>query len=1333
MKQEASASPTTAAVVIDADEDDGECMAISDTSVHGAKPQALTADIGICGKCDDHAHQICCLLDTGSNVNLCSSALLKRMGCSSDMFTGTTKTNGVRLADGKNVMQQIGGVTLLCSTPSTKAPIKFIVVPTLAYDVVLGTSALTTLGIHICFSKGLNKPIVTSGHSVDVLEENGEDGQQDEAKKSKEEYWEQELNDGLLACGMSFEPIHPFISHVELDKTIAEEKDTEDDLNTVSFVDPLLISQKTPTKEARRSSPVLHQLPWATEDRPSSNWREALGRARSLERSLSLKEHISAQEALQSLFEEGHIELCEPEDINYYLPIHVVYKKESVSSATRLTVDGRKLNKYLRNGSLDGCLSLNHNLSVWRLSPTYVSLDLSRAFHAVKLSPKVRPFCGGYLYGCYFRWCSLPFGLCCSSSSLHQALLPILKSIPTDALIVWYVDDIGVTGKNITSLRKNETVVVQSLTRSGFTLQPKKRVSSIDSVGWFSHFGYNWYLDPQSSPICDDILALLPPPVKLLFEDKQLRLTKRQLLAAYATWYDSMGIFPSVGVRGRLNMQLANAEVTGWDDEVSPKHIDEFKSWCQAIIDCKPRVPRSLSGEYLFMFCDASEVAWSCVAYCPIYDVYHSTIQKDKPVQPLRGSGGVFGAAHSSWTIPKKELYSLFRACELLTDVYEAVRSLKINRSEWVLFSDSSITIYRIKSGRNDIKLSSLEARWVDYIRNTCIKLNVRLLHISSNNNLADAPSRGNIISSENFVHFKLSFLQSLLDGSALVEHCPNPIPKVGGSETIACAIIDDAATFDNAPSSEEDEAEETMARLDDFIGLKDVEAHQKQSTLYKDIRQWHEQGGHWSTYCSLPRSFLEREAPLYSLRDGILYRVTSVDATGVVYPKIALDHADKDFIYRVIDNIHHRMGHLGSDKFITLFEERYYCSRIKAIIKGRLKTCDPCQRIHAVRHHKKFWSRLRMKGLRPAQILAVDIMSMSTHGVDLSDARSPKYTCILTVTCAVSKYTWLRCLRSYTINEITKNLDILLGDIGYPVAFVFDGAGTQSPWTSKAQYQKLKAWAAKKAIKIAVLPPYAAGYAGWYEALHRFVRKALKADYLIGGDPRTWPERIPDYQLAMNGVPYSSQSSLCPLYLFYAYAGRLPCDLPPTTALQNSTILSTIDHLFNPAEQAFLTKLHEESVLMKKTQFDDYLRYWQKQKEVQQAALQRRFGAAQNPSFREGDMVLVYTPGQGEAPDFTGPYKIVEQLSDSTCRIEPVITQNLGGHGSRKDISHIQLFANLTRYFPRAADPNLTSWIQCPKCMTWHETDSLLVDRFRNTNSQFLCKSLGKRCCRTH
>ncbi|KAF4681748.1 hypothetical protein FOZ63_021147, partial [Perkinsus olseni] len=299
----------------------------------------------------------------------------------------------------------------------------------------------------------------------------------------------------------------------------------------------------------------------------------------------------------------------------------------------------------------------------------------------------------------------------------------------------------------------------------------------------------------------------------------------------------------------------------------------------------------------------------------------------------------------------------------------------------------------------------------------------------------------------------------------------------------------------------------------------------------------------------------------------------------------------------------------------------------------------------------------------------------MSPHGFDPADPRTRRYTSILTATCAVSKFTWLRCMHSYTVNEIIKNLDILLGDIGYPIILVFDGAATQTPWTTTSQYQKLKAWGAKKAIQIAILPPYARGYAGWYEACHRFVRKALQADFLTGSEPEAWPERIAHFQLIMNSTPYDSQSSLCPLYLFYAYAGRIPCDVPSDPTEDLSNLVSGVQHLLNPVEQEFLTKLHAESVAITKTQFSDYQLYWKKQKEIQQAALQRKYGAAQTPSFKEGDLVLVFTPSKERAcPDFSGPFRIVECISPSTCKILPV-----GGHSASKDISPIQLYANLT------------------------------------------------------
>ncbi|EEQ98124.1 hypothetical protein Pmar_PMAR002403 [Perkinsus marinus ATCC 50983] len=316
----------------------------------------------------------------------------------------------------------------------------------------------------------------------------------------------------------------------------------------------------------------------------------------------------------------------------------------------------------------------------------------------------------------------------------------------------------------------------------------------------------------------------------------------------------------------------------------------------------------------------------------------------------------------ASWSIPKKELYCLFKAVELMlalgTVTDEQYPELKVN-------------VNGLKAKHSKCQMTPLETRWLGFIRAACLANKWKVVHVPSASNLADGPSRG-ILPLTPFT-VTLADARQVVHGSPVVQYCPDESNNVKSEPTAIVAAISQVDDEDLLPDG-------VVQRLP--INYAEIKKHQQDDPILKEIRAWHENGQKWSVNFKLPRSFLEKEGPLYKIDDEnrLLYRITLADTKGEVQPRIAIAHggSNTDFINAIIDAAHNKYCHLGYPKLAEIIGAIYYIRHLQAMVKRRLSTCDPCQRVHAQIKHKRRFGRVRFKGTAPGQVMAVDHMLMT-------------------------------------------------------------------------------------------------------------------------------------------------------------------------------------------------------------------------------------------------------------------------------------------------------------------------------------------------------------------
>ncbi|KAF4653566.1 hypothetical protein FOL46_009102, partial [Perkinsus olseni] len=853
------------------------------------RPSALTAEFIFQQSGDLQAHNLLSLIDTGSTADLISLESVLNAGFVVSPWTGSYGT--IRMTESSAMLQPCGTVSLVVSTPKANATCTFYAVPRLTYPVILGVRSLSRLGIGIQYHPLSFKPVVTSGNT---------------------------LHDNILQPH-TIEPHPPQDAVEESVNLIVHDQDkTSPILSSMveqNFEDKMpieIITAEGTDKSKPTSSFQLRDLPWISDARPRPNLGEAIARSRSLERQLPVYQRALLQGTFQDLLSSRVLQVTSPSELRYFLPVRPVYKRgagTSLAVTVRLTVDGRKINGFLRAGSADSSSSIAHCLTIWRTSPFYRSLDLSSAFHGVSLSEEAQKYCGLALFGVVARWLRMPFGIRNAPATLFQVLSTLLSTIKMEWPPTMYVDDLGVIARTIEELDHNESTIVQTVQAGGFNFQDKKRVCSVESCGEFGQLGYRWRLADAVPHLRDQ--------------------------------------------NGSSNL----------DRTITDKQTEEFENWVEDY-----RQPQRLTH-------GSADEGESTTA-----------------VYPLRGIGGIVTQDMKSWSTPKLELYALYRACVLL-------------REEWQVFSDSAITVYRLKTGGH--KVSPVEAKWLGYIRRFCQEFRIKVYHIQSHMNLADGPSRGVSPPPPTHPSRLLQTLQALSDGRSLVTFDPEDQGPGPAQAQATLGGLNECAAVDGVGLEDDQEVP-----LGDAIHVdaNDLKRHQDQSMLARAIIGF--LGGIQSDKQSLPRSLLEREAPLYSLQEGILYRATYDSAKVALFPS-----EDPSFVDKLIDAVHERLGHAGPSKLVQVFTSRYYAPKLATLVRKRLKTCDCCQRINARRQHQKTWSRVTMRGMKPFQVFGLDHMIM-IDGRDETDGRTAPYKAILTLTCGVSSFTICRAVKTCTVKE---------------------------------------------------------------------------------------------------------------------------------------------------------------------------------------------------------------------------------------------------------------------------------------------------------------------------
>ena len=513
------------------------------------------------------------------------------------------------------------------------------------------------------------------------------------------------------------------------------------------------------------------------------------------------------QEVLMEYLKLGHAqlvtaeELCTPEALSYYLPMHAVYKHSSSSTKMRIVFDGScssstgvSLNDILAAGPTIQP-NLDQILVRFRAYGIALSADITKMYREVVLSSEDRQLHR-------FLWRPHPsepvavycmnrvtFGITSSPYVAIRTLHQIAKDFSTpDSIIThhiqqsFYVDDMLAGGEEVSSVIKLYEDMRATLLKGGYALK-KWRTSS------------------------DEVLQRIPKELQEVAPDRELEdsqqsvvnyqktlgiawdsnqdimkvrvisptgsiSTKKGVVSDTAKCFDVLGWLAPFIINMKVLFQKLWKIKLDWKEILPDELAQEHKQWRDqleslesvAIPRCyfikgRRRISTSLHG-----FSDASTKAYAAVIYIrAVYsdgEVSCKLVMAKTKVAPLK-----------TISIPRLELCAAEKAAELLSIIGSTLEILENQRFGWC---DSTIALAWLRGK---------PSRYKTFVANRVATAASHLsqgswLHVPTTDNPADCASRG--VTAEELISHQLWW-----EGPPWMRREPMEIPSQPGEGVI--------------------------------------------------------------------------------------------------------------------------------------------------------------------------------------------------------------------------------------------------------------------------------------------------------------------------------------------------------------------------------------------------------------------------------------------------------------------------------------------------------------------------------------------------------------------
>ncbi|CAI5682672.1 unnamed protein product [Oreochromis niloticus] len=520
------------------------------------------------------------------------------------------------------------------------------------------------------------------------------------------------------------------------------------------------------------------ELPWRPERvELSDNYRVAKKRLEGLSKrskkdvTLFSRYNQVVEDYLDQNIAEEVTPNSDTDSVMYYMPHHAVLREDKATTKLRVVFDA--------SSHEEGCLSLNDCLFTGpNLNPDLLSVllrfreheiaflaDIKQAFLQIRLAERDRDavrflwFSGAprgevndHLR--ILRMTRVVFGVTPSPFLLAATIQRHLKQYETSQPQVvntiresLYVDDFISSTRTVEEAYLITTNAKEILAAAGMELC-KWMTNSAELRQKWEKSSTNFMMAPETNAVALKVLGLVwrPDPddftfdlsslVRLLTEKKG---TKRSVLQSSARIYDPLGFLNPFTIRVKCMFQAMWERGLSWDEELPPDLAQEWQQWCSELTQLHQlAIPRwyqinmqqeSKDGLELHVFCDASERAYSAVAYLQGKtregETTMSLVASKVRVAPLK-----------KMTLPRLELMGAVIGARLANNL---IISLKMEQAQIKMWTDSMITLQWICSSAQ---------RWKPFVANRVTEIQTLTSpsswsHVPGKANPADLPTRG--------------------------------------------------------------------------------------------------------------------------------------------------------------------------------------------------------------------------------------------------------------------------------------------------------------------------------------------------------------------------------------------------------------------------------------------------------------------------------------------------------------------------------------------------------------------------------------------------------------
>ncbi|XP_060756589.1 uncharacterized protein LOC132867628 [Neoarius graeffei] len=657
--------------------------------------------------------------------------------------------------------------------------------------------------------------------------------------------------------------------------------------------------------------------------------------------------------------------------------------------------------------------------------------------------------------------------------------------------------------------------------------------------------------------------------------------TKRNVLQTSARVFDPIGFLTPFTIRAKCLFQELWERGVGWDDQLPSDLAEKWDRWCAELPQLHQLdIPRWYQIDInpdsqtvkLHVFCDASERAYSAVAYLQgenkEKEIVTSFVASKSKVAPLK-----------KMTLPRLELMGALIGARLGNNLLKPL-NMKINQLN--MWTDSMIVLHWIRSTAQ---------RWKPFVANRVAEIqgltNPELWsHCNGKNNPADLPTRGQSV--ENLLQSQLWWsgpisLSSAEEVESIDEDCiADEVSRELRSKFQTVVQLSTVEQAEPLLDLGKYSRLKTVLRITAWVRRFITNARSSPRTQGELTTEELTAAEVYWVKVTQNQSFSQEICQLKSGRDikkdsKIRDLKPFFDENGLVSVGGRLQHTDFSFREQhpwvlpanhkfselLAQDCHERVMHSGIRDTLVQMRERYWVLRGRQLVKQVVAHCHICRRLKLkpVQQVTAPLPRDRVTESPPFEVTGVDFAGP----LYVKCSGQPKKAYIALFTCAVTRAVHLELVSDQTTENFLLALRRFIARRGLCKVIYSDNAKTfkradqdlKELWRSFRK-SELTDFFTDKGITWKFIVERAAWWGGFWERLVRSVKTCLKR--VLGKASLTFEElttMLAEVEAVLNSRPLSyvhnDASEPQPLSPSHFLVGKRLTSLPPQTMISSS------------------------------------------------------------------------------------------------------------------------------------------------------------------------------------